>query len=41
MKNTDLTVAEVAYATGYTSPSYFAKCFKEKFGVLPSDVREQ
>lgn len=41
LKNTDLTVAEVAYATGYTSPSYFAKCFKEKFGVLPSDVREQ
>lgn len=28
---------EVALMTGFTSSSYFAKCFKEKFGVLPRD----
>ncbi len=28
---------EVALMTGFTSSSYFAKCFKDKFGVLPRD----
>ncbi len=28
---------EVAAVTGFTSPSYFTKCFKAKFGILPKD----
>ena len=36
---TDLTVSEVAYQTGFSSPSYFTKCFKEEFGMLPGDSR--
>lgn len=32
------TVAEVAYEVGFTSPSYFSKCFKDEFGVSPADV---
>ena len=31
-------IAEVAYQSGFTSPSYFAKCFKELFGVAPSEI---
>lgn len=30
------SVKEVAYMTGFTSPSYFSRCFTEKFGVSPS-----
>ena len=33
------TVSEVAYAVGFSSPSYFTKCFKDEFGMLPGDVR--
>ena len=29
------SVAQVSFETGFTSPSYFTKCFKEKFGLLP------
>jgi DNA-binding response OmpR family regulator len=32
-----LTVAEAAYATGFSSVSYFTKSFKEVMGVNPSD----
>ncbi|MEJ7589829.1 MAG: nickel-binding protein [Ferruginibacter sp.] len=29
-------VSEIAFETGFTSPSYFSKCFRKKYGVLPS-----
>ena len=35
--NTEKTISEVAYDTGFTSPSYFTKCFKEYFNESPTD----
>jgi len=31
-------VSEIAYQCGFTSPSYFSKCFFERFGILPSSL---
>ena len=36
---TDKTISEVAYAVGFTAPSYFTKCFKDEFGISPSDLQ--
>lgn len=33
------TVSEVMYKVGFTTASYFSKCFKEKYGVSPSEYR--
>lgn len=33
----DMTVAEVAEATGFSSPSYFSKCFQKEYGCKPSE----
>ena len=33
----DCTVAEVADRTGFSTPSYFRQCFKDAYGITPSD----
>ncbi len=35
------TVAEVAFQFGFSSPSYFSKCFKKEFGIQPTSVQQQ
>ena len=30
-------VSEIAFETGFSSPSYFSKCFQKRFGHMPSD----
>jgi transcriptional regulator GlxA family with amidase domain len=34
-------IAQIAYAVGFNNPSYFAKCFKEKFGISPSEYEKR
>ncbi|NNG11163.1 MAG: response regulator, partial [Arenibacter sp.] len=33
----DLSVKEIMYMTGFNTASYFSKCFKKQFGVVPSE----
>ena len=37
----ELTVAEVAYKVGFTSPGYFSTVFKTRFGISPKEFKEQ
>lgn len=37
LASSDMTIAEVGYEVGFSSPSYFAKCYKEEFGESPTD----
>ena len=30
-------ISQIAYETGFNNPSYFSKCFKERYGLLPSE----
>jgi ligand-binding sensor domain-containing protein/signal transduction histidine kinase/CheY-like chemotaxis protein/AraC-like DNA-binding protein len=36
LSSTDLTINEIAYAVGFSTPSYFMKCFKEQFKTTPT-----
>ena len=38
LETTGKTVSEVAYEVGFSAPSYFTKCFKDEFGISPSDL---
>ncbi|WP_411768496.1 two-component regulator propeller domain-containing protein [Winogradskyella sp. A3E31] len=35
LERTDRTIAEIAYETGFNSPSYFNRCFKKVYGKAP------
>lgn len=37
LKQQKANITEVAYETGFKSPSYFSKCFADKFGCTPSE----
>jgi AraC-like DNA-binding protein len=35
LKKNRFTISQATFDSGFTSPSYFTKCFKKKFGLLP------
>ena len=35
----DKKIAEVSHDVGFSSPSYFTKCFKDEYGKTPSEIR--
>ena len=41
LRKSQLTVAEVAYKVGFNNPRYFSKYFKEMYGMIPSEYKNQ
>ncbi len=40
LKDDELTVSEIAYEVGFSSPSYFNKCFHDRYGFTPGDFKK-
>ncbi len=40
LRNPDLTIAEIAYLTGFSEPGYFTKVFSKETGVTPTEWRQ-
>ena len=38
---TDKTISEIAYDTGFSTPAYFTKCYRDAYGETPSEVRSK
>ena len=41
LKSGKYRISEVCYMTGFSSPSYFSKCFQKQFGMKPGEFMEQ
>ncbi len=39
LTSSDLSVSDITYMVGFTSPRYFSKCFKNLFGLSPLNYR--
>ena len=37
LASSEKTISEITYEVGFTSPSYFTKCYKDYFGESPTD----
>ena len=37
LKKQRYTISQITFVSGFTSPSYFTKCFKSKYGLLPME----
>jgi signal transduction histidine kinase/ligand-binding sensor domain-containing protein/AraC-like DNA-binding protein len=40
LEQSDLKIAQIGYAVGFASPTYFTTSFKEKFNMSPSDYQK-
>lgn len=34
-------ISEIAFDSGFNSPSYYARCFRKKYGIIPSELVKQ
>lgn len=41
LSNSEETISEIAYKTGFNDPVYFTRLFKSKFGITPTKYREK
>ena len=41
LENSDMKIAQIGYAVGFSTPNYFARAFKAKFNLLPSAYQLQ
>src|ERR1700730_9217601 len=41
MKKQRYNISQITFDSGFTSPSYFTKCFKKKYGLLPMTYLDQ
>lgn len=41
LKETELTVSEIAYQVGFSNNSYFTKCFRDYYGYSPGEARKK
>lgn len=41
LTTSSLTIVEIAEQVGFSTPSYFSKCFKEMYGVLPTQYHSK
>lgn len=39
LTTTSKNISEIAYETGFSTPAYFTKCYRDAYGETPSDVR--
>jgi len=40
LKQDDLTASEIAYKVGFSSPSYFNKCFNDRYNLTPGEFKK-
>ena len=41
LRTTEQSISEILYSVGFSSPSYFTKCYREYFGETPTDVQKR
>ena len=41
LKGGNMTIAEIAYKTGFNDPVYFARLFKQRTGTTPKEYRQK
>ena len=39
LTSTEKTVSEIAYETGFSTPAYFTKCYRDANGETPTETR--